>query len=102
MTFDALFDSPASAAQTVSWIATGLGVGLWLWSWLVEKNAIQKLRLRDCGVVLLFAGILSRIVVQERAMTPFDWAISLLGPLFIGAALWRLGRTATAEAGAGQ
>lgn len=98
MTFDTLFDSPAAAAQTVSWIATGIGLGMWLWSWLGEKNAIRKLRLRDCGVVLLFAGILARIVVQERAMTPFDWAMSLLGPLFIAAALWRLGRTAGAGA----
>jgi hypothetical protein len=98
MTADALFSSPGAAAQTVSWIATGIGLGMWLWSWLGEKNAIRKLRLRDCGVVLLFAGILARIVVQERAMTPFDWAMSLLGPLFIAAALWRLGRTASAGA----
>ncbi len=99
MTLDALFATPAAVAQTVSWIATGIGLGMWLWSWLGEKNAIQKLRFRDSGVILLFAGILARIVVQERAMTPFDWAMSLLGPLFIAAALWRLGRTANAEAG---
>jgi hypothetical protein len=98
MTVDALFATPAAVAQTVSWIATGLGLGLWLWSWIREKDAIQKLRLRDCGVILLFAGILARIVVQERAMTPFDWAMSLLGPLFIAAALWRMGRTASAGA----
>jgi hypothetical protein len=97
MTLDALVSTPAAVAQTVSWLATGIGLGLWLWSWLGEKNAIQKLRFRDCGVILLFAGILARIVVQERAMTPFDWAMSLLGPLFIAAALWRLGRTAAGD-----
>ena len=85
---------PVELARIVSWVATGLGVGLWLWSWLREKNPIQKLRFRDCGVVLVFAAILVRIIAQERAMTPWDWAMVLLGPLFIGAALWRLGRTA--------
>ncbi len=85
---------PVELARIASWVATGLGVGLWLWSWLREKNPIQKLRFRDCGVVLVFAAILVRIIAQERAMTPWDWAMVLLGPLFIGAALWRLGRTA--------
>jgi len=101
MNADALFATPVAVAQTVSWFATGIGLGMWLWSWLGERNAIQKLRFRDCGVILLFAGILARIVVQERAMTPFDWVMSLLGPLFIAAALWRLGRTATAGEGGG-
>ena len=101
MTHDVLNLSPGSIAWTASWIATGVGLAMWLWSWLGEKNAIQKLRFRDCGVILLFAGILARIVVQERAMTPFDWVMSLLGPLFISAALWRLGRTATAGEGRG-
>ncbi len=77
-----------------SWVATGLGVALWLWSWLGEKDAIQKLRYRDCGVVLVFSGIIVRILVQAREMTPFDWAMLILGPLFIAAALWRLARTA--------
>ena len=96
MSLDAFIAGPGEIARTVSWIATGIGLGLWLWSWIVEKNAIQKLRFRDCGVVLLFAGILTRIVVQERQMMAWDWAMILLGPLFIAAALWRLARTANA------
>lgn len=94
MSLDALNLAPASIAWTVSWIATGIGLGLWIWSWVGEKNAIKKLRLRDCGVVLLFSGILARIVVQERPMMAIDWAMVFLGPLFIAAALWRLARTA--------
>lgn len=90
MTIDPLFLS-----WTASWIATGLGVALWLWSWLGEKNAIQKLRYRDCGVVLVFSGVILRVLVPVREMTPFDWAMLIMGPLFIAAALWRLTRTGT-------
>ena len=91
---EALNLSPTSIAWTGSWIATGIGLGMWIWSWFGEKNAIQKLRLRDCGVVLLFSGILTRVVIQERPMMAVDWAMVFLGPLFIAAALWRLARTA--------
>lgn len=94
MIHDVLNLSPGSIAWTASWIATGLGLGMWVWSWLGEKNAIQKLRWRDCGVVMLFSGILTRIMVQDRPMMSWDWAMVLLGPLFIAAALWRMARTA--------
>ena len=86
--------TPASLARIISWLATGLGVGLWAWSWMRETNAIQKQRFLDCGIVLVFASTLVRLMVQEREMTPIDWALALLSPLFIAAALWRLGRTA--------
>ncbi|WGM48585.1 hypothetical protein KOAAANKH_03487 [Brevundimonas sp. NIBR10] len=86
--------TPAALARLASWIATGLGVGLWAWSWIKETNPIQKQRFMDCGVVLVFAATLVRVVVQEREMTPIDWALVLLSPLFIAAALWRLARTA--------
>ena len=82
-------------AVGVSWVVTAIGATLWLWSWLREKDAIRKLRLLDCGVVLLFASILLRIVAQDRAMNIWDWAMVFIGPLFIAAALWRLARTAT-------
>ena len=96
MNLDALNLAPVSIAWTGSWLATGIGLGMWIWSWVGEKNPIQKLRLRDCGVVLLFSGILARIVVQDRPMMAVDWAMVFLGPLFIAAALWRLARTASA------
>ena len=86
--------TPADLARFVSWVATGLGVGLWLWSWVRETNPIQKQRYMDCGIVLVFAATLVRVMVQEREMTPIDWALVFLSPLFIAAALWRLGRTA--------
>ena len=85
---------PLQLAVGASWVATGIGAGLWLWSWLREKDAIRKLRLLDCGVVLMFASVLLRIVAQEKPMSVFDWAMIFVGPLFIAAALWRLGRTA--------
>ena len=86
---------PAQIAVFASWVATGLGVGLWLYSWVRESDAIQKLRYQDCGVVLVFASILTRILVQSRDMGVFDWAMMILGPLFIAAALWRLARTSS-------
>jgi len=86
--------SPAHLAVLVSWLATGLGLGLWGWSFLREQNAIRKLRLLDCGVVLIFSAILVRVVAQERAMNALDWTWVFLSPLFIAAALWRLARTA--------
>jgi hypothetical protein len=81
-------------AVNASWIASAIGLGLAAWSWFGEKDAIRKLRFLDCGVVLLFASVLLRIVAQERAMTMWDWAMVFLAPLFIAAALWRLARTA--------
>lgn len=96
MSLDALNLSAGSLAWTGSWIATGIGLGMWIWSWFGEKDLVQKLRFRDCGVVLLFSGILTRIVVQDRPMMAVDWAMVFLGPLFIAAALWRLARTAKA------
>ena len=94
MTLDAL-----QLAVGASWVATGLGAGLWLWSWLREKDAIRKLRCLDCGVVLLFASILLRIVAQNKVMSVWDWAMIFVAPLFIAAALWRLARTAHTPGG---
>ena len=88
---------PTTLARIASWIVTAIGVGLWLWSWLREANPIQKQRYLDCGIVLVFAATLVRVVIQERAMTPIDWALVFLSPLFIAAALWRLARTACPE-----
>jgi hypothetical protein len=85
--------SAAGIAVLASWAATGLGLGLCVWSWVVEKNPIQQRRLRDCGVVLLFASILTRIVVSREPYGVFEWLMLLASPLFIAAALWRLGRT---------
>lgn len=79
-----------------SWAATGVGLGLWAWSWVGAKTAIQKLRLQDCGAVLVFAAILARVAVQSRALTAFDWFLMVMGPIFIAAALWRLTRTTAA------
>ena len=80
-------------AVGASWFATAIGIGLWLWSWFAEKDAIRKLRFQDCGVVLVFASVLLRIVAQDKPMTVWDWAMVFVAPLFIAAALWRLKRT---------
>ncbi len=81
-------------AVGASWTASAVGLGLALWSWFGEKDAIRKLRLLDCGVVLLFGSVLLRIIAQDRPMSMWDWAMTFLAPLFIAAALWRLTRTA--------
>jgi hypothetical protein len=90
---------PLQLAIGASWVATAIGAGLWLWSWLREKDAIRKLRFLDCGVVLMFASILLRIVAQTKTMGILDWAMVFVAPLFIAAALWRLARTAQSPGG---
>ena len=81
-------------ATGVAWIASAGGVGLWLWGWFREKEPLRRRRLLDCGLVLVSSAILLRIVAQEKSMSVLDWAMAFLAPLFIGAALWRLARTA--------
>ena len=83
----------AQGAATGSWVATGLGVGLWIYGWLGEKNPIAKMRFHDAGMVLVFSSIIVRVLIQDRAMTWFDWILVVVAPLFIAAALWRLKRT---------
>lgn len=85
--------SPILLAFYLSWAVTGLGVALWVWSWVRVSDPIGRLRFQDCGIVLVFAAIVTRVIIQDREMTVFDWAMILLGPLFIAAALWRLSRT---------
>lgn len=85
--------SPILLALYLSWAVTGLGVALWVWSWVRVSDPIGRLRFQDCGIVLVFAAIVTRVIIQDREMTVFDWAMILLGPLFIAAALWRLSRT---------
>jgi hypothetical protein len=89
--------SPTTIAILASWIATLAGLGMWLWSWLREGDAIRRLRLYDCGMVLVFSAILVRIVAQARPLVWTDWALLTVSPLFIAAALWRLARTGRAE-----
>jgi hypothetical protein len=81
-------------ATGVAWIASAMGAALWLWSWFGEKDAVRRVRLLDCGLVLISSALLLRIVAQEKQMSTLDWAIAFLAPLFIAAALWRLARTA--------
>ena len=83
----------AQVAATGSWVATGLGVGLWIYGWLGEKNPIAKMRFHDAGMVRVFSSIIVRVLIQDRAMTWFDWILVVVAPLFIAAALWRLKRT---------
>lgn len=87
-------------AVGASWVASAIGIGLWLLSWR-EKNPVQRIRLLDCGLVLVASAILLRIVAQERPLSIVDWALALLAPLFIAAALWRLARTACPPPGNG-
>lgn len=87
---------PEQWATIATWAMTGAGLGLWLWSWFGARDPIRKQRFNDCAVVLVFASLLARIVIQDRAPGLFSWVMLVLGPVFIGAALWRLGRTGAA------
>lgn len=94
MTFD-----PHQLAVGAAWVASAIGLAMWLWSWLREKDAIRRIRLLDCGMVLISGAVLLRIVAQEKPMGIVDWALAFLAPLFIVAALWRLARTACPPGG---
>ena len=85
--------SPLLLAFYLSWGSAVLGVAMWAWSWARVRDPVERVRFQDCGTVLVFAAILTRVITQDREMTVFDWAMILLGPLFIAAALWRLSRT---------
>ena len=78
-----------------SWAATGLGLGLWIWGWAAERNPLKRQRLHDSGIVLVFAGILTRVVTKAEPLGVFDWLWLFVSPLFMAAALWRLTRTET-------
>lgn len=84
---------PVQIAVFAAWIATGIGAGFWGVALMRPNDAIRRRRLLDSGMVLVFAAILARILVQDRPMTGFDWALAVLSPVFIAAALWRLSRT---------
>ncbi|HYC67881.1 hypothetical protein [Brevundimonas sp.] len=86
-------------AVGASWVASAIGLSLWLWSWFREKDAVRRVRLLDCGLVLIASAVLLRIVAQEKPMGVMDWALAILAPLFIAAALWRLARTACPPTG---
>lgn len=96
MTFD-----PHALAAIVSLIGLAVGVGLWVRS-CFEKLPLRRLRQVDCGTVLVFSSILLRFVGQTKPLGIVDWALALLSPLFVAAALWRLSRTACPPSGAGR
>lgn len=75
-----------------SLLVSGLGIGLWLMSWFGRHDAIRKQRLMDCGLALVFAGVLARVVIKAER-TPLDWALGVLAVVFIAASLWRLTHT---------
>lgn len=88
---------PVALAVGAAWVATAAGMALWVWSWFGEKCPVQRIRYRDCGVVLVIGALLIRVFFPVRPLNAFDWLVLALGPVFIGAALWRLGRTGASE-----
>ena len=69
-----------------------LGVGLWLVSWFGKGDPIRKQRLSDCGMALIFAAVLTRVIINPDR-TALDWVLGAVSPIFILAAIWRLSRT---------
>lgn len=49
-------------------------------------------------MVLVIGALLIRVFFPVRPLNAFDWLVLALGPVFIGAALWRLGRTGGQQA----
>lgn len=78
----------------ISIVGLAVGAGLWAWSFFIEKHPLRRLRQIDCGTVLVFSSILLRFLGQGRPLGVIEWALALLSPLFLAAALWRLSRTA--------
>jgi hypothetical protein len=94
VTFDA-----HTLAFGVSLVGLAVGVGLWVRS-IFEKLPLRRLRQVDCGTVLVFSSVLLRFVGQTKPLGIVEWALALLSPLFVAAALWRLSRTACPPSGA--
>jgi hypothetical protein len=94
------FDAHA-LAYLVSLVGLAVGVVLWVRSFF-EKLPLRRLRQVDCGTVLVFSSILLRFVGQAKPLGIVEWALALISPLFVAAALWRLSRTACPPSGAGR
>lgn len=85
--------TPVDFTIGLAWFLTLYGFGLWIWSWFRAQDPVVRLRYQDCGVVIVFASTLALYAVRERELNIVDWFLVFLGPLFIGAAIWRLFRT---------
>lgn len=75
-----------------TWIVSGLGFGLVLLGLLRGADPIRRQRLQDCGVVLIFGGVLTRVMIQDER-GPIDWVLAGLALIYIPLSLWRLSRT---------
>ncbi|GAA0653893.1 hypothetical protein [Brevundimonas lenta] len=76
----------------ISLAALVVGASLWGLAFL-EKAPLRRMRMTDCGTVLVFSSILLRFAGQTRPLNAIEWGLALLSPLFVAAALWRLVRT---------
>ena len=76
----------------ISWCVTGVGLALFLMSWFGKGDPIRKQRLSDCGMALIFAAVLTRVIINPDR-TALDWVLGAVSPIFILAAIWRLSRT---------
>lgn len=90
---------PQTLATLAAWTATAAGLGLWLYGWFGPGDALRKQRLSDCGMVLVFAAALTRVVIKTQPLNAWDWFLAVLSPVFIGLALWRLDRSARQAGG---
>ena len=84
---------PDLVATYAAAAATAVGFVMWIMAVLFSRDPIRRMRLLDSGMVLIFAAILVRFVVQERPLNAIEWVLAALSPVFIAAALYRLWRT---------
>ena len=89
---------PHVVGQTGAWFAAGLGAAMILYAWIAEgRNEVRKHRLSDCGMVLLFCATLVLTLIDGGPKDALEWFITIISPVIILAALWRLTHTSAPE-----
>ena len=90
--------APHDIGQTGAWVGAGLGAAMVLYAWIAERNnEIRKHRLNDCGFVLIFGSTLVLTLIDGGPQGPLEWFITVVSPIMIAAALWRLFHTHSPE-----
>lgn len=80
--------------MTGAWFAAGLGAAMILYAWIAERrNEVRKHRFSDCGMVLVFGATLVLTLIDGGPASALEWFITLVSPVIIFAALWRLFHT---------
>lgn len=89
---------PQDIGATGAWFACGLGAAMILYAWIAERrHEVRKHRLSDCGMVLVFGATLVLTLIDGGPKDPLEWFLTIVSPVIIFAALWRLFHTSAPE-----